>query len=302
MRSTAMCILVPLVLVLSQILPAADFDGDGTEDLAVFRARLGLWAVRGVTRLYFGGSADEPVAGDYDGNGTASAAIFRPSTGLWAVRGVTRVYFGNVTDEPKPGDYNGDGADNIGIFRGSIGLWAVRGVTRVYFGSFGDIAVPGKLCRLSVTGQTFSKQTGDDGDLQAGAAFNFQTVSIGGDLVTIDHNTGLMWAADGNGEGCWNGGTWTWSNMVNVCNNLVFAGYSDWRMPNRREFESLVNAGTAPPTINSAYFPNTASDEYWTSTVYQNGPYIWYIDFSTGIVNYQQYVSSARVRAVRGPC
>ncbi|HDL64682.1 MAG TPA: DUF1566 domain-containing protein, partial [Proteobacteria bacterium] len=83
---------------------------------------------------------------------------------------------------------------------------------------------------------------------------------------------------------------------------LIFAGYSDWRMPNRRELESIVNAGTTPPTINSAYFPNTASDEYWTSTAYQAQTYrAWYIDFSTGDINYQNKINSARLRAVRGP-
>ncbi len=300
-----MSILVPLVLGLSQVLPAADFDGDGTGDIAIFRAGSGLWAVRGITRVYFGGTADEPVPGDYDGSGTDSAAIFRPSSGLWAVRNVTRVYFGGGSDDARPGDYTGDGTYDVGIFRGSSGLWAVRGTTRVYFGTSGDKAIaPGislRQCRLSVTGQTFTEQTGDDGDLQAGAAFNFQTLSIGGDLVTIDYNTGLMWAADGNGAGCWNGNLWAWGNLLNVCNNLVFAGYSDWRMPNRRELNSLVNSGVAPPTINSAYFPNTKSDEYWTSTAYQAQTYrAWYINFSTGDINYQNKISSARVRAVRG--
>lgn len=46
-----------------------DYNGDGTSDIAVFRKDSGLWAVRGITRAYFGGSADSPVPGDYDGDG-----------------------------------------------------------------------------------------------------------------------------------------------------------------------------------------------------------------------------------------
>ena len=100
MRSMAMCILFPLVLVLSQVLPAADLNGDGTGDIAIFRASSGLWAVRGVTRVYFGGGSDEPVPGDYDGNSADDVGIFRGTSGLWAVRGETRVYFGTLGDIP----------------------------------------------------------------------------------------------------------------------------------------------------------------------------------------------------------
>jgi beta-propeller repeat-containing protein len=122
---------------------SADFSGDGTSDIAIFRPNSGLWAVRGVTRVYFGGSADNPLPGDYDGDGTSDCAIFRGSSGLWAARGATRVYFGGTSDEPIPADYDGDGTRDIGIFRPASGLWALRGVTRVYFGSAVDLPLPG---------------------------------------------------------------------------------------------------------------------------------------------------------------
>ncbi|HDL65316.1 MAG TPA: VCBS repeat-containing protein, partial [Proteobacteria bacterium] len=77
---------------------AADFNGDGQDDIAIFRPDTGLWAVRGVTRAYFGGSGDNPVPGDYNHDGRAEIAINRPATGLWAVRGVTRTYFGGASD------------------------------------------------------------------------------------------------------------------------------------------------------------------------------------------------------------
>ena len=43
------------------------------------------------------------ISGDYDGDGSAEVAIFRPVTGLWAVRGVTRCYFGMNGDWPVAG-------------------------------------------------------------------------------------------------------------------------------------------------------------------------------------------------------
>ncbi|MEA1928831.1 MAG: hypothetical protein U9N73_11555, partial [Candidatus Auribacterota bacterium] len=120
-----------------------DYDGDGTSDIAVFRGDSGLWAVRGVTRVYFGGSTDETIPGDYDGDGTTDIGVFRPASGLWAIRGVTRAYFGSGSDLPEQGDYDGDGTADIGIFRAASGLWAIRGVTRAYFGGSTDEPVPG---------------------------------------------------------------------------------------------------------------------------------------------------------------
>lgn len=119
-----------------------DYDGDGTEDLAVFRKKSGLWAVRTVTRLYFGALGDLPVAGDYDGNGTTDPSIFREN-GLWAIRGITRLYFGTSDGLPVVSDYNGDGTTDLAVFFKGSGLWAVRTVTRLYFGALGDIPVGG---------------------------------------------------------------------------------------------------------------------------------------------------------------
>ncbi len=120
-----------------------DYDGDGTSEIAVYRPGTGLWAVRGLTRFYFGRPADLPIPGDYFGDGTAAAAIFRPGTGLWAVRELTRFYFGAPGDLPVPADYTGDGRPDPAVFRSGTGLWAVRGLSRVYFGREGDRPLPG---------------------------------------------------------------------------------------------------------------------------------------------------------------
>ncbi len=92
-----------VLLIWSGEVLAADFTGDGTNDIAIFRPSTGLWAVRGGQRVYFGTSGDQPMPGDYDGDGTVDIAIFRPSSGLWAVRGGQRVYFGTSSDHPIPG-------------------------------------------------------------------------------------------------------------------------------------------------------------------------------------------------------
>lgn len=119
-----------------------DYSGDGTTEITVFRASSGLWAIRSLSRIYFGAAGDTPVPGDYDGDRTAEVGIFRPDSGLWAIRDVTRIYFGAGTDEPVEGYYEGDSA-SVAIFRPATGLWAIREVTRIYFGGSDDQIVPG---------------------------------------------------------------------------------------------------------------------------------------------------------------
>jgi len=127
----------------ASIIGSGDYNGDGTSDIAIFRPSSGLWAVREITRVYFGSSNDRPVPGDYDGDGTTDIGIFRPDTGLWGIRSLTRNYFGGAIDSPIPDDYDGDGSCDTGIFRAFSGLWAVKDITRSYFGSAGDLPVPG---------------------------------------------------------------------------------------------------------------------------------------------------------------
>jgi len=122
---------------------AGDYDGDDTTEIGIFRGSSGLWAIRGITRTYFGRDEDIPVSGDYDGDGSCDIGIFRPASGLWAIRAVSRCYFGTSGDTAVHGDYDGDGSEEEGIFRPASGLWAIRGVTRMYFGSLSDQAVPG---------------------------------------------------------------------------------------------------------------------------------------------------------------
>ena len=120
-----------------------DYDGDGRSDIAVFRPRDVLWAVRNITRIFFGSEDDELAPGDYDGDGTTEAAIFRPESALYAVRNLTRISVGQFLDVPVPNDYAGDGTCRMAIFRPWVGLWAVIDFSRWYWGVNSPRAVPG---------------------------------------------------------------------------------------------------------------------------------------------------------------
>ncbi len=93
--------------------------------------------------IALGGMAGGAPAADFNGDGRDDVAVFRPATGMWAVRDFTVVYLGTAGDSPAPGDYDGDRADEIATFRPADGLWSIRDVSRFYFGSLGDVPLTG---------------------------------------------------------------------------------------------------------------------------------------------------------------
>ena len=125
------------------VFQSGDYNGDGLTDIAIFRPSTGLWAVRGLGRVYFGADGDRPASGDYDGDGITDIAIYRPTTGLWAIKNVTRVYYGAGNDISVPGDYDGDGSCDIAVFDLDTGVWNLRGITTVHYGIIDDVPVPG---------------------------------------------------------------------------------------------------------------------------------------------------------------
>lgn len=67
-----------------------------------------------------------------------------------------------------------------------------------------------------------------------------------GDGTISDEATGLMWMQADNMEGL------NWKDALSYAENLEFAGYDDWRLPDIKELQSILDYTRAPGTTNSA--------------------------------------------------
>ncbi|MDC7224358.1 MAG: DUF1566 domain-containing protein [Spirochaetales bacterium] len=118
------------------------------------------------------------------------------------------------------------------------------------------------------------------------------------DGTITDHATGLMWMTADSGwfkVGDVNNGTMNWEDALAWCENLEFAGYSDWRLPNAKELQSIVDYHRSPDTTDSAAIDplfqatqivNMAGlpdwGYYWTSTNFGDLKSI-YLSFGRGM-------------------
>lgn len=96
-----------------------------------------------------------------------------------------------------------------------------------------------------------------------------------GDGTISDKATGLMWMQDDSKQGM------NWAEALKYAENFEFAGYSDWRLPDAKELQSLVDYTRSPATTNSAaidplfnctQITNEAGNPdfpwYWSSTTH----------------------------------
>lgn len=144
---------VTLVKKSSQV----DFDGDGQDDLAIWRPGTGEWCIinsasGASSSVPFGSNGDKQVPGDYDGDGKTDLAVWRSKSGAWVIMNsstgyVTTTYFGGGSDIPVPADYDGDGKTDIAIWRPSTGAWVINSTatssqSTTFFGGEADLPIP----------------------------------------------------------------------------------------------------------------------------------------------------------------
>ena len=156
--------------------------------------------------------------------------------------------------------------------------------------------------------------SGQDGELQAGVGSNY---ADHGDGTITDRATGLTWeklSDDGSIHDKDNVYTWTNAfNKVTNLNTLVFAGNSDWRLPNQDELQSLVKRANTDPAVDAVFNTDCAANcsvttcsctqslSYWSSTSLAASPnFAWLVEFFFGVGNLDVKSGNGYVRAVRG--
>jgi formylglycine-generating enzyme required for sulfatase activity len=154
--------------------------------------------------------------------------------------------------------------------------------------------------KLPDTGQStsFSTVTGED----AQVILNPISLTDNGDGTITDNNTGLMWQKTDAGEK-------TWAAAALYCENLVLAGYGDWRLPTSHELFSINHYDYVNPALSIAYFTKTLAEYWWSSDLSKNdSSKVWVVNAGGGIGNHPktETVSAGgskrfHVRAVRNP-
>jgi hypothetical protein len=125
--------------------------------------------------------------------------------------------------------------------------------------------------------------------------------------TALDKKTGLTWMRCALGQ-TWSGGacagasqTYVWQKALQIAESTVFAGKSDWRLPNKKELQSLVEHRCYAPAINLTAFPNAESGWAWSSSPSAgNSSNAWIVVFFNGYGFNDNKNLSHFVRLVRG--
>ncbi|PIQ50688.1 MAG: hypothetical protein COW02_18920 [Comamonadaceae bacterium CG12_big_fil_rev_8_21_14_0_65_59_15] len=140
----------------------------------------------------------------------------------------------------------------------------------------------------------------------ASPAMAAKTYTDNGDGTVTDPTTGLQWMRCSMGQ-TWDGvnstctgtaSTYTFDQANALTGTVTFAGQSDWRVPNIRELQTIVDLSVYNPAIDLVAFPATPSSNYWSSLPLTYYSYnAWGIGFYFG--NGTIYSRSGGLLAVR---
>ena len=153
----------------------------------------------------------------------------------------------------------------------------------------------------NVTGLTWEIKTDDNGLRDKDWTYtwcNNNSSINGGSAGVCDTGSGV------GSDNCLNNArcdTEKYAADVNALNPAL-CGYTDWRMPTRRELHSIVDRSREnPPAIDAAYFPRTVNNWYWSASPYApNAGSAWYVYFDNGVDYPEVKGDGLAVRLVRG--
>jgi hypothetical protein len=145
----------------------------------------------------------------------------------------------------------------------------------------------------------------------AGTLYSGTRFTDNGNGTISDTATGLIWTkcslntvgavpATDTTTNCTNYGNGMWPDALQACENLDFAGRTNWRLPNINELKSIIDYKTSsPPFIDKSYFPGATSAGYWSSTTFAfNSVNAWIVIFGTALTQYSGKSNYFLVRCV----
>jgi hypothetical protein len=130
--------------------------------------------------------------------------------------------------------------------------------------------------------------SGQDGEYRIGEPWPENRFEVQGEVVR-DNLTGLQWTGDANIGGF----PVSWQealDQIKVLNKDGYGGFRDWRLPDRREFRSLMSYQTRKPSLPVDHpFQNVFLGWYWTSTSAAIHPdYAWSVHLEGARMFYGQ--------------
>lgn len=125
--------------------------------------------------------------------------------------------------------------------------------------------------------------SGEDAELGIGLTWPEPRFSITDSTLVLDRLTGLTWTLSANPFEF----PMSWQEAlksVQELNHKAYFGFTDWRLPNRRELRSLMDHGTSCPCLPlDNPFKDVVQTWYWTSTTSAMYPsYAWYVHLQGG--------------------
>jgi hypothetical protein len=93
--------------------------------------------------------------------------------------------------------------------------------------------------------------------------------------------------------------TYAWAAAKTYCQTLSLAG-TGWRLPTRKELQTIVDYSESNPSIDPTAFPATPATYFWSSSPVAGSPATaWFVYFVDGNTSSIDVTASYHVRCVR---